>query len=58
MINSNYLMDHFLYEIFKIILCTLQQHETMTDNAPIRIYMNKIQNKNTFKIYTWNDEII
>ena len=24
----------------------------MTDNAPIRIYMNKIENKNTFKIKT------
>ena len=43
----NYLMDNILYfeYIFKI-------HETVTDNPLIRIYVNKIENRISFKIKT------
>ena len=30
----------------------IKKHETLTDNPPIRIYINKIKNKITFKIKT------
>ena len=52
--NLNYLMDHILYQIFKItlkilnvlkILNILEKHETVTDNPSIRIYINKIENR-------------
>ena len=43
----NYLMDNILYfeYIFKI-------HETVTDNPSIRMYVNRIENRITFKIKT------
>ena len=43
--NLNYLMDHILYK-------TLKQHVEKTVNAPIKIYINKIENRITFKIKT------
>ena len=49
----NYLMDHILYQIFKITLNTsLKKHETVTDNPSIMIYVNKIENRISFKIKT------
>ena len=33
--------------------CISKKHETETDNSPIRIYVNKIKNRITFKIKTW-----
>ena len=57
--NLNYLMDHILYQIFKItlkilnvlkILNILEKHETVTDNPSIRIYINKIENRIKLKI--------
>ena len=50
--NLNYLMDHILYLILKIILRTSLKHETVTDNPPIRISVNNIQNRITFKVTT------
>ena len=38
------IQDHFEYIIRK--------HDTFTDNNPIRIYVNKIENRITFKIKT------
>ena len=32
--------------------CILKKHEQKTDNPPIRIYVNKIENRITFKIKT------
>ena len=43
-------MDHILYQLFKFILNTFEKHETLTDNFPIRIYINKIESRITFKI--------
>ena len=47
MINLNCLMDYVPYLIFKIIL-----------SKPVRMYVNKIENRITFKIkisvLTWN----
>ena len=45
--SLNYLMDHILYQIFKI---TLNISLKMTGNSSIRIYINKIENRITFKI--------
>ena len=54
-INLNFLMDHFLYQISKIILkfiYIMKRHEKVADDPPIRIYVNKIENWITFKIKT------
>ena len=49
--NLNYLKDHILYQLFKIYFeYMLKKHATITDNPSIRIYINKIENKTTFKI--------
>ena len=49
----NYLMDHILYQIFKITLNTsLKKQETVIDNPSIMIYVNKIENRISFKIKT------
>ena len=45
--NFNYLMDH-IYQIFKIILNIYLK--TWRKDCSIRIYINKIENKITFKI--------
>ena len=56
MINSNYLIYHNLYQAFKIIFSTLQKkktkkkHETLIDNTPINIYVNRTENKISFKV--------
>ena len=50
--SLNYLVDHILYQIFKITLNTSlkKKHGKGTDNPSIRIYVNKIGNRITFKI--------
>ena len=51
MTNLNYLMDHVLYQIFKIILnISSKKHGGRTENPSVRIYINKIENKIKFKI--------
>ena len=51
--NLNYQMDHILYQIFKNILnVSLKKHKTDTDNPSIRIYINDIENRITFKVKT------
>ena len=47
-------MDHIPYQIFKIILSILQKkkHNGNIDNTSVRIYINKIENRVTFKIKT------
>ena len=52
MINLNCQMDHILYQIFKIILSILKKHRENTDNPSVKIYVNKIENKITFKVKT------
>ena len=39
----NYLVDHFLCQIFKIILIILSKNQTVADNPPVRIYVNKLE---------------
>ena len=55
-INSNYQIDHILYHIFKIIcvyiICILRKRNENIDNPSIKIYVNKIENRITFKIKT------
>ena len=46
-------MDHTLFHTFKIVLSTLlRRHEAIADNPPVKIYINKIRNRITFKIKT------
>ena len=46
-------MDHIPYQIFKIILSILKKkHNGNIDNTSVRIYINKIENRITFKIKT------
>ena len=53
--SLNYLMDHIMYQIFKITLnISLKKYKTVTDNLSIMIYINKIENRITFKIKTGN----
>ena len=50
MINLNYQMDHILCQIFKIILNTFQKkHQKNTNRLSVQIYVNKIENRITFK---------
>ena len=50
MINLNYQVDHILCQIFKIILSIFLKNNKSIDSLPIRIYVNKIGNRITFKI--------
>ena len=53
MINSNYQMDHILYQIFKTFFdYILKNHGENTDNPSVKIYVNKIENRITSKIKT------
>ena len=45
-------MDHILYQDSRLFWIILKIHETVTDNPWIRIYINKIENRITFKINT------
>ena len=51
MINLNYLMDHILYQIFRIILSILKKKQNENDANPSirRIYVSKIENRIAFK---------
>ena len=53
MINLICLMDLILFLIFKIILSISSKncrHETIADNPPVQIYVNKIKTRIIFKI--------
>ena len=52
MMKLNCLMDHILYQIFKIILSIFKKKIEKIDNPSIKIYGNKIENRITFKIKT------
>ena len=45
--SLNYLMDHILYQLFKI-----KKHGEKTGNPPTRIDVNKVENRIKFKIKT------
>ena len=51
--SLNYLIGHILYQIFKITLnLTQKKDEEKTDNPSIKRYVNKRENRITFKIKT------
>ena len=53
--NSDYLMDHILYQILKFILnISLKKHgEKINDNnVSIEAYVNKIKNRISFEVKT------
>ena len=51
MINLNYQMDHFLYHIFRIIFkYSFTKHGEDIDKPSVQIFVNKIENRITFKI--------
>ena len=43
-------MDHILHEMFNIILNIFEKYGEKTDNPLVRIYVNKIENRNSFNI--------
>ena len=43
-------MDHIQYQIFKIISSILLRNSESVDNPSIKIYVNKFENRVTFKI--------
>ena len=43
-------MDHIQYQIFKIILSNLKKHGEDIGKPSVQIYVNKIKNRDTFKI--------
>ena len=46
-------MGHILYQIFKTILSIFKKkHNEKIDNSSIKIYVNKTENRVTFKIKT------
>ena len=51
MMNLNYQMNHIRYQIFKIILSKVKYNEDIA-NPSRTIYINKIENRITFKIKT------
>ena len=51
MMTLNYLMDHILYQIFKIFF-NIFKKAWRKHNPSIRIYINKLENRITFKIVT------
>ena len=51
--NLNYLMDHILYQIFRVIFSiSAKKHETVADNPPTKICLNKVKNRVTVTINT------
>ena len=53
MINLNYQMGHILYQIIKITLSIFKKKPNeKIHNPSIRIYVNRIENRITFKIKT------
>lgn len=48
--NLNYLVDHILYQMYKIFQ-VLKNYETVTGNLLVRIYGNKIEHR-TFDLKT------
>ena len=50
--NLDYLMDHILYQIFKIILHIYLKTWKKTFNPSVRMYLNETENRITFKIKT------
>ena len=43
----SYIQDYFE--------CIIKKHETIADNSPVQIYVNKIKNRIVFKIKTGNE---
>ena len=48
--SLNYLKDHILYQISKIISIILKKHGEKTDNLSIRIYVKKIYEPKILKL--------
>ena len=47
---SNYLMDPTVSDICNYFEYIIKKSETLTGRPPIKIYVNKIENRITFKI--------
>ena len=60
MLNLICLIDLILFHTFKIILNTSsKKHETIADNPPVQIYVNKIKDRVSFKTKTdYNLELL
>lgn len=52
MMNLNYLMVRFLYQIFRVFQIYQQNNGSVTDNSPLKIYVNKLEKRVKIKIKT------
>ena len=52
MINKNFSMDRILHKDLRLLSVYHQKHETGAINPPIRMYINKSENRITFIIKT------
>ena len=53
MMNLNYPIEHVLYQIFKTILSIFKKkNREEIDKSSIRIYVDEIENRTTFRINT------
>ena len=43
---------YFVSDIQEYLEYLIEKHETVADNPPVRLYVNKIENRITFKIKT------
>ena len=51
--NLNHKMNHTLYQIFKdYFKYIIKANDTVTDNSPIKMYVNRTENRITFRIKT------
>ena len=50
--NLNYLISYPVSDIQHYFKYIIKKHEMVTDNPPIRIYVNKIENRVAFRIKT------
>ena len=49
--KSNDLMEsNYVWDIQKCFKCIIKKHETLTNNLPIQVYVDSIENRITFKI--------
>ena len=59
MMNLIYLMDHILFQTFKISLnLSLKKNETLTENSAVQIYPNKIKRKTGCKLELLSSEMM
>ena len=52
MMNLYYLIDRIMFKISRLFELYHQKDEAVTDDPPVKIYVNEIQNRITYRIKT------